>query len=47
MVACGESLIEVVDEIVVDAVLAMDGVDDLDAPVVVCRVAVAQIIERS
>ena len=47
MVACGESLIEVVDEIVVDAVLAMDGVDDLDAPVVVCRVEVAQIVERS
>ena len=47
MVACGESLIEVVDEIVVNTVLAMDSVDDLDAPVVVCRVAVAQIIERS
>lgn len=47
MVACGESLIEVVDEIVVNAVLAMDSVDDLDAPVVVCRVEVAQIVERS
>lgn len=47
MVACGDALVEVVDEIVVDAVLAMDGVDDLDAPVVVCRVAVAQVVERS
>ena len=47
MVACGDPFVKVVDEIVVDAVLAMDGVDDLDAPVVVCRVAVAQIIERS
>lgn len=47
MVACGDPFVEVVDEIVVDAVLAMDSVDDFDAPVVVCRVAVAQIIERS
>ena len=47
MVACGDPFVKVVDEIVVDAVLAMDGVDDFDAPVVVCRVAVAQIIERS
>lgn len=47
MVACGDPFVKVVDEIVVDAVLAMDGVDGLDAPVVVCRVAVAQIIERS
>ena len=47
MIACGNSLVEVVDEIVVDAVLALDGVDDLDAPVVVCRVAIAQIVERS
>ncbi len=47
MVACGDPFVKVVDEIVVDAVLAMDGVDDLDAPVVVCRVAVAQIVERS
>ena len=47
MVACGDPLVEVVDEIVVDAVLAMDGVDDVDAPVVVCRVAIAQVVERS
>ena len=47
VIACGDSLVEVVDEIVVDAVLAMDGVDDLDAPVVVCRVAIAQVVERS
>ena len=47
MVACSDPFVKVVDEIVVDAVLAMDGVDDLDAPVVVCRVAVAQIVERS
>lgn len=47
MIACGDPFVKVVDEIVVDAVLAMDSVDDLDAPVVVCRVAVAQIIERS
>ena len=47
MVACSDPFVKVVDEIVVDAVLAMDSVDDLDAPVVVCRVAVAQIIERS
>lgn len=47
MVACGDPLVEVVDEIVVDAVLAMDSVDDLDAPVVVCGVAIAQIVERS
>ena len=47
VVACGDPFVEVVDEIVVDAVLALDGVYDLDAPVVVCRVAVAQIIERS
>ncbi len=47
MVACGDSLVEVVDEIVIDAVLTMDGIDDLDAPVVVCRVAVAQVVERS
>ena len=47
MVACSDPFVKVVDEIVVDAVLAMDGVDDLDAPVVVCRVAVAQIIKRS
>lgn len=47
MVACGDPFVKVVDEIVVDAVLAMDGVDDLDAPVVVRRVAVAQIVERS
>ena len=47
MIACGDPFVKVVDEIVVDAVLAMDGVDDLDAPVVVCRVAVAQIVERS
>ena len=45
MIACGDPFVEVVDEIVVDAVLAMDSVDD--APVVVCRVAVAQIVERS
>lgn len=36
MVACGDPFVEVVDEIVVDAVLTMDGVDDFDAPVVVC-----------
>lgn len=47
MVACGDPFVKVVDEIVVDAVLALDGVDDLDAPVVVCRVAIAQIVERS
>ena len=47
MIACGDPFVKVVDEIVVDAVLAMDSVDDFDAPVVVCRVAVAQIVERS
>ena len=47
MVACGDPLVEVVDEIVVDAILAMDGIYDLDAPVVVCRVAIAQVVERS
>ena len=47
VIACGDPFVEVVDEIVVDAVLALDGVDDLDAPVVVCRVAIAQIVERS
>lgn len=47
MIACGDPFVKVVDEIVVDAVLAMDSVDDLDAPVVVCRVAVAQVVERS
>ena len=47
MVACSDPFVKVVDEIVVDAVLAMDSVDDLDAPVVVCRVAIAQIVERS
>ena len=44
VIACGDPLVEVVDEIVVDAVLAMDSVDDLDAPVVVCRVAVAEVV---
>ncbi len=44
MIACGDPFVKVVDEIVVDAVLAMDSVDDFDAPVVVCRVAVAQIV---
>lgn len=47
MVACSDPFVKVVDEIVVDAVLAMDSVDDLDAPVVVCRVAISQIVERS
>ena len=47
VIACGDPLVEVVDEIVVDAVLAMDGINDLDAPVVVCRVAIAQVVERS
>ena len=46
MVACGDPFVKVVDEIVVDAVLAMDSVDDPDAPVVVCRVAIAQVVER-
>ena len=45
MVACGDPFVEVVDEIIVDAVLALDGIYDLDAPVVVCRVAIAQIVE--
>ena len=45
VVACGDPFVEVVDEIVVDAVLALDGVDDFDAPVVVCRVAIAQVVE--
>ena len=45
MVACGDALVEVVDEIVVYAVLAMDSIDDFDAPVVVCRVAVVQVVE--
>ena len=44
MIACGDPFVEVVDEIVVDAVLAMDSVDDLDAPVVVCGVAIAQVV---
>ena len=45
MVACSDPFVKVVDETVVDAVLAMDSVDDLDAPVVVCRVAIAQVVE--
>ena len=47
MIACSDPFVKVVDETVVDAVLAMDSVDDFDAPVVVRRVAVAQIIKRS
>ncbi len=47
VVARGDPFVEVIDEIIVNAVLALDGIYDLDAPVVVCRVAIAQIVERS
>lgn len=47
VVAHGDPFVEVIDEIIVNAILALDGIYDLDAPVVVCRVAIAQIVERS